>query len=183
MIGLKSYLPILARHLNTSEAVLYERQRKLTNAGLLVGTAGRGPGSGIRISAPNVALVIMGMMVTDDLADVGARTDMLASQPSDMKRCPLTSASTFGSALALVLQSESAAATVQEIEVLRSSLQAQIVFRQGRRLRPEFSGFGREASVRHTGLQSKYWLPGADVLAIAQELAAIVAGKRPTLPQ
>src|SRR5436190_20990671 len=112
MIGLKSYLPVLARHLNTSEAVLYERQRKLTQAGLLVGTAGRGPGSGIRITAPNVAVVIMAMMATDDLSTVAERTEMLATKRSDSKRCPLTGAATFGGALELLLASEGLASRV-----------------------------------------------------------------------
>src|SRR5262249_34368316 len=128
MIGLKSYLPILARHLNTSEAVLYERQRKLTQAGLLVGTAGRGPGSGIRITAPNVSLMIMAMMATDDLAEVVARAETLASRRSDQQRCPLTGAATFGSALELALASEALASRVFRVEVLRSGLHGDITY-------------------------------------------------------
>lgn len=178
MIGLKSYLPVLARYLNTTEAVLYERQRRLTQAGRLVGTAGRGPGSGIRITAPNVSLMIMAMMATDDLAEVVARVDALASRRSDQDRCPLTGAATFGSALELVLASEALASRVFSVEVLRSELRGDVVYYRRRRYPPfDGSSFGREREAQKNGLQSKFWLPGDDVLAISKELAAIAVGK------
>jgi hypothetical protein len=176
MVGLKSYLPVLAGHLNTTEDILYERQRKLTRAGLLIGSAGRGPGSGVRVNVPVVTLMVLTVMATDNLADADARAEFLAATRSDRQRCPLTGASTFRSALELVFASESVASTVNSIEVLRSTLHGEIWYRRkGRRL-PEVSYFGREHGPA-SGLQSRCWLPGSDVLSISSELAAIAAGK------
>jgi len=175
MVGLKSYLPVLAGHLSTTEDILYERQRKLTRAGLLTGSAGRGPGSGVRVNVPVVTLMVLTVLATDNLADAEGRAEILAAAPSDSRRCPLTGAATFKSALELVLASEGLASTVTRVEVLRSTLQGEIWYRRkGRRL-PAVSYFGREGG--QSGLQTRCWLPGSDVLAISGELAAIAAGK------
>lgn len=174
-IGLKSYLPVLAGHLNTTEAVLYERQRKLTRAGLLTGSAGRGPGSGVRVNVPVVTLIVLTALAAGDLADADERAEFLAAAASDSRRCPLTGAATFKSALELVFASESLASTVTRIEVLPSTLQGEIWYRRkGRRL-PAVSYFGREGD--QSGLQTRRWLPGPAVQAISRELAAIAAGK------
>lgn len=176
MIGLKSYLPILAGHLNTTDDVLYERQRKLTRAGMLVGSSGRGPGSGVRVNVPVVTLMVLTVMATDDLADAEARADFLGSVQSDRGTCPLTGAANFRSALELIFASESLAAGVTSVEVLRTTLQGEIWYRRKGRRTPDVSYFGREPGSKR-GLQSRCWLPGSDVLAISTELAAIAAGK------
>ncbi|MDR3401938.1 MAG: hypothetical protein P4L99_05500 [Chthoniobacter sp.] len=118
-------------------------------------------------------------MATDILSEVDARAELLSGKLSDQRRCPLTGASTFGQALELVIASESYASKVHKIEVMRSTLRGEIIFRpRGSRSRFEGSSFGRERQGQLAGLQSKYWLPGTDVLAIANEVGAIVAGKR-----
>lgn len=177
MVGLKSYLPVLAGHLNTTEDILYERQRKLTRAGLLIGSEGRGPGSGVRVNVPVVTLMVLTVLATDNLADAEGRAEFLASVPSDSSRCPLTGASTFRSALELIFASESLASTVDSIVVHRATLQGEIWYRRKGRRTLEVSYFGREPGPKR-GLQSRCWLPGSDVLAISNELSAVAAGKR-----
>jgi hypothetical protein len=172
-IGLKSYLPVLAGHLNTTEDMLYERQRKLTRAGSLTGSAGRGPGSGVRVSVPVVTLMVLTVLASDDLADADQRAEFLAAARSDSRRCPLTDATTFKRAMELVFASESLASAVTRIEVLPSSLQGEIWYRRGGR--PAVSYFGREGD--QNGLQTRRWLPGQDVQAISRELAAILTGQ------
>src|SRR6266576_3743634 len=128
MTSLKSYVPVLAGYLSTTPDALYERQRKLARAGLIVGTAGRGPGSGIRVTPPVVSLLVIAALAADDLANIDVVVRKLADQRNDAGRCPLTGGSTFGDALALVLASESIASSVRGINVHRSAQHGEIVF-------------------------------------------------------
>lgn len=178
MFGLKGYLPVLAGHLNTTADVLYERQRKLTRSGLLIGASGRGPGSGVRISPPIVTLMVLAMMATDDLSEIDARAEWLSSQRSDKQRCPLTGASTFSGALELVLASEGIASTVHDVTVRRSTLEGQIMFRPKGRRSLDASYFGRERGAPRQGLQMVVTLPGETVRAISRNLSSIAAGKK-----
>jgi hypothetical protein len=71
--GLKKYLPRLAEIVGSTPAALYERQRALTRLGLLTAQPGRGPGSGIALSADSVAVMIISLMATENLSDVDER--------------------------------------------------------------------------------------------------------------
>jgi len=71
--GLKTYLPRLAEIVGSTPAALYERQRALTRLGLLIPQAGRGPGSGIKLSADSVAVMVISLMATENLSDVDER--------------------------------------------------------------------------------------------------------------
>jgi hypothetical protein len=71
--GLKTYLPRLAEIVGSTPAALYERQRALTRLGLLIPQAGRGPGSGIKLSADSVAAMVISLMATENLSDVDER--------------------------------------------------------------------------------------------------------------
>lgn len=177
MTGLKSYLPVLAGHLKTTPDALYERQRQLTRLGLLLPTGGRGPGSGIRVSPAVVTMMVLARLATDNLADAAVCADFLFSKGSDLERCPLTGATTFGKAIELIFASEKIASAVNQIEVLRSDLRAQIYFSQkGKHGASKISGFGKELGA--TGLQSSWLLPGETVMAIASELAAIATKEK-----
>jgi hypothetical protein len=187
MTGLKSYVPVLAGYLSMTPDALYERQRKLVRAGLIVGTAGRGPGSGARVTPPVVSLLVIAVLAADDLADIDAVVRKLADQRSDAGRCPLTGNSTFGDALALVFASESIASSVREIKVRRSALHGEIVFQRRGRKAWDGSSFGRPRRAhddpsRHR-LEIEARLPGEAVQAISKDLAAIASGKRLKLPQ
>ena len=57
-------------------------------AGILIGSAGRGPGSGIRASAPAVAMMIIATMASDNLADLVVSVEQAASRTSQNGRSP-----------------------------------------------------------------------------------------------
>jgi hypothetical protein len=71
--GLKTYLPRLAEIVGSTPASLYERQRALTRLGLLTAQPGRGPGSGIKLSADSVAVMVISLLATENLSDVDGR--------------------------------------------------------------------------------------------------------------
>ena len=70
MFSLKAYIPTLAQYLSVSPDALYEKQRTLIRSGLLVPVAGRGPGSGVKVSVPAVSLLTMSVLATEGLADI-----------------------------------------------------------------------------------------------------------------
>jgi hypothetical protein len=70
MASLKSFLYGLAPILKMTGAALYERQRALVNLGALEATPGRGPGSGVPITADNVAVVLISVLAAENLSDI-----------------------------------------------------------------------------------------------------------------
>jgi hypothetical protein len=120
--SLKGYIPALARLMQTTPAALYERQRALVRAGLLAAGEGRGPGSGVRTTAPAVALLILSVLSTDRLSESDARTGILAElSPANGKRCPHTGRRTFIDAFATLLVGTGQASAVNEITVSRTA--------------------------------------------------------------
>src|SRR5579872_2549940 len=79
MIGLKAALPEISGVLGASADALYERQRALVRLGLLEAKEGRGPGSGVELSARALATLIIALMATDSLAETDVRVLRLAS--------------------------------------------------------------------------------------------------------
>src|SRR5665213_457167 len=77
--SLKGYTPGLGRLLGVSAAALYERQRALVRGGLLEIEGGRGPGSGVRVTARALALLIISVLATDSLAETASRTRKVAA--------------------------------------------------------------------------------------------------------
>jgi hypothetical protein len=126
--SLKGYTPALARHLGTSPAALYERQRVLVSAGLLHAAEGRGPGSGVRATAPAVALLLLSVLTTDRLTESEASVRALASAKPSASRCPFTRTTSFLDAFAAVLVTTGKAAGVTEIIVSRTAERAQIKY-------------------------------------------------------
>ena len=106
MIGsLKAYAPRLASRLGTTSAALYERQRALVRAGLLVQPEGRGPGSGVPVRPYEVALLLIAVLATDSLSDTSenARRVSMARSSAKNNLCPFTGEQTFVEAVARVL--------------------------------------------------------------------------------
>ncbi len=103
--SLKAYASILARHLGTTPAALYERQRALVRDGILEHVKGRGPGSGVQVGPYQVALLLLAVLATDSLMETGEKVRILATAKSFAKGaiCPLTGESTFVAAVARVL--------------------------------------------------------------------------------
>lgn len=129
MSSLKTYLPKLAVELGTTPAALYERQRALVREGLLVAEPGRGPGSGVHLTAESVALLLIAILATDSLSKTGVNTRKIAeAKTTNKKPCPLTGKMKFKNALAQILDNRSLCTRVGEIIVLRSRGLALISF-------------------------------------------------------
>jgi hypothetical protein len=87
MASLKSFLYGLAPLLDMTGAALYERQRALTALGALDATPGRGPGSGVPLSADNVAAVIISVLAAENLSEVDKTVvDLMKARPFDVSR-------------------------------------------------------------------------------------------------
>jgi hypothetical protein len=84
MSGLKSFLYGVSPIIGVSPAALYERQRALVKLGLLEVAPGRGPGSGVGLSAGNVAAMIVCVLATDGLSEVDERVVDLCNAPPDI---------------------------------------------------------------------------------------------------
>ena len=103
--SLKAYAPLLAWRLGTTPAALYERQRALVRDGMLDQTAGRGPGSGVKVDPYAIAILLIAVLATDSLSETVEKVRMFAaakaSNPDGL--CPLTGEQTFAEAVARVL--------------------------------------------------------------------------------
>src|SRR5450759_4875930 len=78
MIGLRTFLKDFAETTQLARFdTLYERQRELVRCGLLPQLRGRGPGSGVPLSAETLATFLISVLASDKLADLGERTAML----------------------------------------------------------------------------------------------------------
>jgi hypothetical protein len=130
MAGLKAFLPEISRIFSTTPAALYERQRALVRLGLLTGAEGRGPGSGVPLSADNLAALIIALAVTDNLSDTDARVQKLCDAAPVFKSiCPFTKATNLRAALAAVLSSAKLAKQLWLFSVDRNELSAMILYK------------------------------------------------------
>jgi hypothetical protein len=164
MTSLKGYIPALARLLGMTPAALYERQRALVRAGLLDQSEGRGPGSGVRVTAASVALLLISVLATDNLSDSEARVLAIGqAHPIRRKRCPYTGMLNLFNALAAILMGTGKAAGVIEISVSRTADRASFKYRDdfGEVKLSEFSGAHRDepgikvlATLSHDLLQT-----------------------------
>ncbi|MBR1155893.1 hypothetical protein [Bradyrhizobium sp. JYMT SZCCT0428] len=81
MAGLKSFLLAVAPLLGVTSAALYERQRALVALGALKSAPGRGPGSGVPLTAENFAAILISVLATENLSDVDKRVVSLINAP------------------------------------------------------------------------------------------------------
>jgi len=81
MASLKSYLYGAAPILGLTGATLYERQRALVNMGVLEAAPGRGPGSGVPLTAYNIAAVIIALLATETITEMDERVIALINAP------------------------------------------------------------------------------------------------------
>jgi hypothetical protein len=109
-------------------AALYERQRALVRARLLQAKSGRGPGSGVRLTADTVALLLIAVLATDSLSDTEEKARAVANLRS--LRCSLTGTNTFGAALAAILASNDLSKRVRSISVTRTGPTAEIDYQR-----------------------------------------------------
>jgi hypothetical protein len=124
MISLKTFLPILSAMIGTTPAVLYERQRALVRLGLLHAVEGRGPGSGVHLSARSLATLIIAYAAADSLADVERRAPQVCAAaadgdhcPDQEQVCPLTKSATFLDALERLLDDPELCRSVADLQI------------------------------------------------------------------
>jgi hypothetical protein len=130
MMSLKAFLPQLSEIFGTTPAALYERQRALVRLGVLTPLDGRGPGSGVKLSAGNVAALIIALAVTDNLSDTDERVQNLCDAvPLFKPLCPFTKATTFHGALSAILSSVEKAKSLSSVHVDRADLSAMIQYK------------------------------------------------------
>jgi hypothetical protein len=129
--SLKSCLPALAGAFSEKPDTLYERQRALVREGLLESLPGHGRGSGVRATPESIATLIIGMLASTSLAEVGPLARSFSKTTSIESECPLTGAETFHAALSRILSDESLAKRVNEISVRVNEGRAAIGFDGG----------------------------------------------------
>jgi hypothetical protein len=132
MISLNKFLPQISGFLNTTPAALYERQRQLVRLGILRAEKGRGPGSGVKLSADGVAALLVALLVTDNLSDTNDQIRLFLDSRPLVKSAKI-GAKTFGEVLAEFLLSPQKLPDLEFIEVHRSIRLAQIWFMRGKK--------------------------------------------------
>jgi hypothetical protein len=83
MSSLKSFLYAISPIIGISPAALYERQRALVKLGLLTPAPGRGPGSGVPLSADSLAVMIICILAAESLSEVDERVAALCNAAPD----------------------------------------------------------------------------------------------------
>ena len=101
----KAFIPIMAAKLLITPAALYERQRVLVSEGVLKPVAGRGPGSGVKLTPHSVAMLLISVMVSDTMVGLSQVTKAFALLAPENRKCSLTGAKTLSDAIARVIAS------------------------------------------------------------------------------
>jgi hypothetical protein len=102
MASLKAFLPNVARAFGTTPDALYSRQRALIRLGLLPVLEGKGPGSGVLLTADTLAVLIIAILTADTLAETDQRVVALCEARDDtlLRETGIPHAPTFRSAVA-----------------------------------------------------------------------------------
>jgi hypothetical protein len=83
MASLKAFLPKVAAAFRTTPDALYSRQRALVRLGLLPVTEGKGPGSGVPLTADTLGVMIIALLAADTLAETDDRVVRLCDATPD----------------------------------------------------------------------------------------------------
>jgi hypothetical protein len=108
MASLKAFLPKVAVAFRTTPDALYSRQRALVRLGLLPVTEGKGPGSGVPLTADTLGVMIIALLAADTLAETDERVVRLCEATpdkyeSDQTQKYFVDAQNFRSAVAAVV--------------------------------------------------------------------------------
>lgn len=140
-------------------AALYERQRELVRAGLLIAKGKKGPGAGVELSAESLAMLLISVLVTDSLSEVAVETadmarakaspsegtrDEMAEAKASKWKCPVTGKNTFRDALAAALEDRNLSERVEFVSVTKA-VGAEIIFN----LKNDFNAGGSLFTARH----------------------------------
>jgi hypothetical protein len=172
--SLKWFTPGLARLLGTTAPRLYEREQVLIRAGILDASPGRGPGSGVRATAPSVALRIIAMLAAETLRETEGRTKEIAElTPVDAERCPLRGTPSFLYALTDLVSSRYRSTRTIEVKISRTAARAVIVYRDPKtrkRVECEFTG----PNSQEPALRVSATLDGAVIKQIAIDVSGVL---------
>jgi hypothetical protein len=108
MVSLKAFLPKVAAAFRTTPDALYSRQRALVRLGLLPVTEGKGPGSGVPLTADTLGVMVIALLAADTLAETDERVVRLCEATpdrfeSDQTEKYFVAAQNFRSAVAEVM--------------------------------------------------------------------------------
>ncbi|SHH13157.1 hypothetical protein SAMN05443248_3800 [Bradyrhizobium erythrophlei] len=103
MSSLKAFLPQLADVIGSTPAALYERQRALVRQGVLQPLVGRGPGSGVELSADAIAALLISVGAASSLSEVDSRIIKYCEAQSAIGKCLFTNQKKLRGALAVIL--------------------------------------------------------------------------------
>jgi hypothetical protein len=128
-LSLKRLITHVSDLTGMSEAAVYERQRALVRAGLLETERGRGPGSGVRGTPESMARLLISLLATGNLSDVGVSTRIFANLENKGGSCPLTDKRTFVEAVTAILASKELAQIIIAINVSQEISESEITYR------------------------------------------------------
>ena len=177
MSSLKGYTTALARHLDTSPAALYERQRELVRGGALDAGDGRGPGSGVRATSPSVAMLIIAVLATDSLSETSEVVGLLAKAKTTSDAHPFKETKTLIDTLAFMLTSKVWSSRIVQISIVRTERIAIVQYREGGKLKS--AEFHTNARPADSVLRVEAALPGNAFRAIANDVWEIIGENAP----
>jgi hypothetical protein len=177
MSSLKGYTPALARHLGTTPAALYERQRELVRSGALDAGDGRGPGSGVRATSPSVAMLLIAVLATDSLSETSEMVGLLAKAKTTSDSHPFKGTKTLAGTLAFMLTSKFWSSKIAQISVVRTQRIAVVQYREGGKLKS--AEFHTNAPPPDSVLRIEAALPGNAFRAIANDVWEIIGENAP----
>ena len=128
-LSLKRLITQVSAFTGMTEAAVYERQRALVRAGLLKTERGRGPGSGVRGTPESMALLLISLLATSNLSEVGVSTRIFANLGNKEGSCPLTGKRTFVEAVTALLASKALAQRIITINVSQEIRETDIAYR------------------------------------------------------
>jgi hypothetical protein len=124
VLGLKTYFPTLAEYVGASPVQLNEWMRALVSVGALSARPGRGPGSGVELSATSVSVLLLALLSSDIRNEAAEWARKLSkAKPLPQRQCSITGARTLRDAIARGLEGkglyDGRAASLAQINVER----------------------------------------------------------------
>jgi hypothetical protein len=166
MVSLKGLIPGLARFVEMKPAAIYERQRALVRAGMLVQRPGHGPGSGVLATPKSAAILLISLVATANLSEVENKTKIAANLKSTTQRCPVTGERTLAKALTAVLSNRELSKRASALWVERGGPESYAAIAFGEPFNMQLSRFGKsEASGHHLTYRISLLFPFYDLAA------------------
>ena len=139
-LGLKWFIPQISEELGLTPDALYSRQRELVRAGLLKHIGLRGPGSGVRLTPENVAILLIAVLASDNVSEIIRPTRKLANAKRKGRGSSLGGAATFKTALVNALSDQSINDQISSVTVHRQDGNSDFHLRNGVKSMRRLSG-------------------------------------------